>query len=124
MRFATVQLSSVSIKWLPRPQRLLCLWPRQHLVRTMVPVALRREQFVFQSAVESYTARAYDQNDRVAECAQEVELDSRRVFGAGFTVLRAAFNIVLALLFELLSLLLHVLRKVCTPALTSGPGSV
>eukprot|EP00730_Choanoeca_flexa_P018341 TRINITY_DN8909_c0_g2_i3.p1 TRINITY_DN8909_c0_g2~~TRINITY_DN8909_c0_g2_i3.p1 ORF type:complete len:529 (+),score=71.27 TRINITY_DN8909_c0_g2_i3:233-1588(+) len=69
------------------------------------------EIFTFQHDPELYSSRPFDTEDATTRCAQSAEADSRAVFHAGFTSLRAMVNIVLALLFELLSLMLHIARK-------------
>ena len=68
--------------------------------------------FTFQHEPDEYVSRAFSTDDSASRCAENVEMDSRRVFNLGFTSLRALINIVLALLFELLSLILYIVRKV------------
>lgn len=46
------------------------------------------------------------------DCVAGVEADSRRVFSLVFTALRGMVDIVFALLFEILTLILHIARKV------------
>jgi hypothetical protein len=48
----------------------------------------------------------------VDEWAAGVEADGRRFFHLVFTALRAVVDVIFALFFEILTLLLHVLRKV------------
>ena len=49
------------------------------------------------------------------ECVAGVEAQSRRFFAFGFLVIRAWLDIVFALLFEVVTLLLHIARKVRIP---------
>ena len=71
-----------------------------------------REHFTFESNSDHYQARPFAGEDSVSHCAQRLETESRSVFRQAFTALRALLNIVLALLFEILSLLLHLVRTV------------
>lgn len=54
----------------------------------------------------------HDKTIATEECVAGVEAQSRRVFALCFLSVRAGLDIVFALLFELLTLVLHILRKV------------
>ncbi|EDQ88364.1 uncharacterized protein MONBRDRAFT_26454 [Monosiga brevicollis MX1] len=71
-----------------------------------------KETFVFNYDRDGYHARGYNGSHGIDHCAITVEKESRQVFAAVFAVLKAGINIFLALLFELVGLLLHIVRKV------------
>lgn len=88
------------------------VWISLYFCLTRLNPSVARELFTFQHTADVYASRAFATDDSASQCAEAMEMDSRRVFNLGFTSLRALINIVLALMFELLSLVLHIARKV------------
>ena len=69
---------------------------------------MRNESFYCPNALSPHPSPTLDAD----ECVAGIEAQSRRVFALFFLFIRAWFDVAFALLFEVVTLALHVVRKV------------